>query len=65
GAQLAISILEASYRRDMSVQEAEQVALKALEAAMKRDAVSGDGIDMLVITRTASHEKSYTWPLKA
>lgn len=65
GAQLAISILESSYRSDMSIREAEQIALKALEAAMKRDAVSGDGIDMLVITKTASQEKSYVWPLKA
>lgn len=64
GAQLAISILEANYRDGMNIQEAEQIALRSLEAAMKRDAVSGDGIDMLIITRTSSHEKSYTWPLK-
>lgn len=64
GAQLAISIIEANYRGDMSIQEAEQVALKALEAAMKRDAVSGDGIDMLVITKSTAHEKSYTWPIR-
>ena len=64
GAQLAISILEAGYRSDLSIDEAEKLALKSLEAAMKRDAVSGDGIDMVVITRSGSLEKSFTWPLQ-
>jgi len=64
GAQLAISILESEYRSNMSVEETEKLVLKSLEAAMKRDAVSGDGIDMVVITKSGSQEKSFTWPLK-
>lgn len=64
GAQLAISMLESGYRSDLSIDEAEKLALKSLEAAMKRDAVSGDGIDMVVITRSGSLEKSFTWPLQ-
>ncbi len=64
GAQLAVSILEANYRSGISIQDAERLALSALEAAMKRDAVSGDGVDMLVITKDSSYERTFTWPFK-
>ncbi|MEM3782462.1 MAG: proteasome subunit beta, partial [Thermofilum sp.] len=43
GTQLAISIIEAEYKPDMKVEDAKTLAIKALYAAMKRDASSGDG----------------------
>ncbi len=64
GAQLAISILESEYRKDMSLEEAEQLAVKSLEAAMKRDAVSGDGIDLLIISPKGSIEKEIKYPFE-
>jgi len=49
GAQLAISIIEGEYKRGMSLENARSLALKAVKAAFSRDAVSGDGVDLLVI----------------
>ena len=57
GAQLAISIVESEFRRDLTVNEARSVALKAVKAAFSRDAVSGDGVDLLVITRDGVREE--------
>ncbi len=51
GAPIAVGVLEAEYRRDMSVDEAEKLVEKAIRVAMERDAISGDGIDILVIRR--------------
>ena len=51
GAAIAIGILEANYRKDMSVDEAKELAEKAVRIAIERDAISGDGIDILVIKR--------------
>jgi len=57
GAQLAISILESEYRSGMTVDEARSIALKAIRAAFSRDAVSGDGVDLLVITNDGVREE--------
>lgn len=57
GATIAIGILEANYRRDMTIEEAKNLAVKAVRAAIERDALSGDGIDLLVITREGVEEK--------
>lgn len=62
GAQLAISILESNYRPEMSLEEAEKLAISSIEAAMKRDAVSGDGIDILIISSGGLKEKTITYP---
>jgi len=51
GSQLALSIIEQSYREDMPLEEAKNLAIKAVLAAIERDVLSGDGVDVLVITR--------------
>lgn len=51
GGSIAIGVIESSYRKDISVNEAKELARKAVETSIKRDAASGDGIDILVITR--------------
>lgn len=64
GAQLAISVIETAYSKDMKIDEAEKLAIKVIDAAMKRDIASGDGIDILVIMKDNVVEKSLTYPLK-
>ncbi len=64
GAQLAISVIESEYSKSISLEEAERLAIKSLDAAMRRDAISGDGIDMLVIGESGAVEKTLTYPLK-
>jgi proteasome beta subunit len=57
GATIAIGILEAGYRKDMTVDEARGLAIKAVRAAIERDALSGDGIDVLTITKKGVEER--------
>lgn len=47
GAPIAIGVLEASYRKDLEFNAAKDLTVKAVRAAIERDAISGDGIDIL------------------
>ena len=57
GMLLSIGILEAEYKKEMSVEEGEKLVEKAMKAAMKRDAMSGNGIDILTITKDGAKER--------
>ncbi len=50
GAPIAIGIIESSYNKNMSVDEARDIVIKSIKAALSRDSMSGDGIDILIIT---------------
>jgi len=58
GAPIAIGVLENGYRKDMSLEEAKKLVRDAVKAAIERDAMSGDGIDMLVIKRLDTQPKA-------
>ncbi len=60
GAPIAIGIVESKYRKDLSPEEAKELALNAIKAAISRDATSGDGIDVVVITPSKSWSESIT-----
>ena len=49
GSPVAYGVLESTYRKDITNDEAKQIAAKAVAAAMERDPGSGNGIDVLVI----------------
>ncbi len=51
---MAISILEAEYTPEITVEKAKVLAEKAIVNSIKRDATVGDGIDMLIITKAGS-----------
>ncbi len=57
GAPIAIGIIESKYRDGISLEEAAQVAVEAVSAAIKRDALSGDGVDVVVIRPGGVTEK--------
>jgi proteasome beta subunit len=57
GMLLSMGILEAEYNPDLTVAEGEKLVEKVIKAAMKRDAMSGNGIDILIITEDGSEEK--------
>lgn len=57
GMLLSIGILEAEYKPDISVEAGEVLVEKAIRAAIARDAMSGDGIDILTITKEGAKEK--------
>jgi len=57
GAQIAIGVLESDYKNDIGVREARELALKAVRAAFSRDAISGDGVDLLIIDGSGIREE--------
>jgi len=62
GAPIAMGLLEANYREDMSLEEGAELTLQAIKSAVARDAASGDGVDMLLIKADGIEER--TFPLK-
>jgi proteasome beta subunit len=60
---VAIGILDAAYRPDMSLQEAKKLAVQAIKAAIERDPVSGGGIDVAVIDKNGAREEEIKFQL--
>ena len=54
---MSVGILEAEYRPNMTVEEGTQLVEKTIRNAIKRDAMSGNGIDLLIITKDGAEEK--------
>ncbi|MEN2974081.1 MAG: archaeal proteasome endopeptidase complex subunit beta [Candidatus Caldarchaeales archaeon] len=50
GAEIAIGVIELSYRPDLNENDLRDLAIKAIKASISRDAASGNGIDFLLIT---------------
>jgi proteasome beta subunit len=50
GSPIAMGVLEEMFIRDGSVKDNAPIAAKAVGAAIKRDAGSGEGVDVLIIT---------------
>ena len=55
---MAYGVLEDRYRSGMNEDEAIELAVRALKSAMKRDAGSGEGIHVVVITKDKYQELS-------
>ncbi|MCD6523085.1 MAG: archaeal proteasome endopeptidase complex subunit beta [Candidatus Diapherotrites archaeon] len=51
GSPFAYGVLEQSYKENKSVKENVKVAVHALKAAMERDAMSGNGMNVVTITK--------------
>jgi len=58
GTEIAIAVIEESYRKDLKVAEAKDLVVRAIKTAISRDTMSGDGIDMLIITKQGMTEES-------
>lgn len=56
GSPIAYGILEDKYRENMSVKELLPVVAKAVNAAMKRDAASGDSFNIAIIDENGYRE---------
>lgn len=53
GSPMAYGVLEDQYREDITVKEGLDLAIRAIHNATKRDAASGENIDVVVITKEA------------
>lgn len=51
GSVMAYGVLETLYKKDMSMDEGMKMAVKCINAAIQRDVASGDGIDIVTITK--------------
>ena len=56
---LVLGVLEANYRADLTKEEAIQLAVKAIRSATRRDAMSGEGIDLLIVTSEGTESKHF------
>jgi proteasome beta subunit len=63
GAKVAIGILDAAYRPDMTLPEAKKLAAQAIKAAIERDPVSGGGIDIAVVDKNGAREEEIKFQL--
>ncbi|MBI4150341.1 proteasome subunit beta [Candidatus Woesearchaeota archaeon] len=51
GSVFAYGVFETLYRKDMPIEEGMKLAMKAINAALQRDSASGNGIDIITITK--------------
>lgn len=51
GSVMAYGVLETMYTKNMSVEEGVKLAAKSINAALQRDIASGNGIDVISITK--------------
>jgi proteasome beta subunit len=58
GAEMALGVIDAEYKPNMSEEKAREMAIKAIKSSILRDSSSGDGIDILVITKSGFREES-------
>jgi proteasome beta subunit len=58
GSPMAYGVLEDRFRKGMTRDEAVTLAIRAVRAAIKRDAGSGEGVNVVVITRDEYREIS-------
>ncbi len=58
GAEMAVGVLEASYSPSMAYKEARELLLTSLRAAIQRDALSGNGIDIINVDKNGVKEES-------
>ena len=56
GAEMALGVLDQQFKPGMKEKEAVDLAVKSVKAATMRDSFSGDGIDVLVITKDGTKE---------
>ena len=58
GAEMALGIMDAEFKPNMSEEKVRELATRAIRSAIARDAASGDGIDILYVTRTGHREET-------
>jgi len=56
GAEMALGILDQQYKKDLTEEQAVDLAVKSIRAASMRDSASGDNIDVLVMNKDGAKE---------
>jgi len=58
GAEMALGIMDAEFKESMTEEKAKELAVRAVRSAIQRDAASGDGIDVLYVTKNGTKEET-------
>ncbi|MGD6809144.1 MAG: proteasome subunit beta [Candidatus Bathyarchaeia archaeon] len=58
GTEIAIAVIEEGWRKDSKVAEAKDLIARAIKSAVSRDALSGNGVDFMIITRKGINEET-------
>lgn len=58
GAEIAVGVLEENYTEDMNLQQAKDLAIRAMKSGISRDSMSGNGIDLLVFMKEGMSEET-------
>jgi proteasome beta subunit len=58
GTETAIGVVEEGFKDNMTLDEAKKLVTRAVKAAIQRDAMSGDGLDFVIITKDGVFEES-------
>lgn len=61
GAEMALGIMDAEFKQGMSEEKARELAVRAVKSAIQRDAASGDGIDVLFVTKNGTREETISF----
>ncbi len=59
GSPTAIGVVEDQYKEDLSIEEAVDLAKRAVASSIKRDAFTGNGVNVVVIGRDFFREYSF------
>jgi proteasome beta subunit len=58
GAEIAVGVLEEGYSEGMNLKEAKDLVVRAMKSALSRDSMSGNGVDLLIITKEGAKEET-------
>ena len=58
GTETAIGVIEEGYKDNMPLKEAKELVIRSIKAAINRDAMSGDGIDIVIINKDGVTEEA-------
>lgn len=58
GAEMALGVMDAEFKPNMTEEKAKELAIRAIKSAIQRDSSSGDGIDVLIVSKTGNREET-------
>jgi proteasome beta subunit len=61
GAEMALGVIDSEYKSSITAQESKELALKAIRSSVQRDSASGDGVDLLTITKGGQKYQSFDY----
>ncbi len=58
GTEIAIAVIEEGFHKDIKLAEAKALLTRAIKSAVSRDAMSGNGVDFMIVTKKGMTEET-------